>query len=132
MSKFDAEAVYANTGSTFAGFFAALRHGFEKAYEQSLNEGFNPDGALTAESAERVRKVYQVLEEQYGSVDLKPLGPLAVVSAFGFFQQVQSLIAGFEAFYNGKPEDFQQLGELLASEQQAKILDSIKYSGVAN
>lgn len=121
MSKsFNSAETAQKYGATFAGFIESVRAGFLKAYEDSKADGFDPDGPLSEESRERVLKVLQVLEDTYGSTDLKPLGPIAVVSALGLFQRLNDILHGFESYANAKPEDFAKVREILAADQRAK------------
>lgn len=132
MSKFDSSAAFAAHGYTFSGFFDAVRSGFLTAYEQKSAEGFDPAGPLQEGSKERVLAVFKVLEEQYGNVDLKPLGPISVVSAVGLFQAINDVVQGLEAYANAKPEDFEKVRNMIAADETAKALASGPYSGIAN
>lgn len=131
-TKFDSVEAFQKHGYTFAGFFDALRSGFEVAYAKSQENGFDPDGPISEGSKARVEKVYQVLEEQYGSVDLKTLGPVAVVSAIGLFQQLNEVIRGLESFSNATPADFDKVRDQLAAAKASSLANIGNYGGAAN
>lgn len=128
-TKFDSVAAFQKHGYTFAGFFAAVRTGFDKAYDDSQAKGFNPDGLISEASKARVDKVFQVLEEQYGSVDLKPLGPIAIVSAIGVFSAISDAIQGLESFANATPEDFTEVREQITAQAAARSVRVPNYAG---
>lgn len=133
MSNFDSQASFEKYGYTLGGFFESVRSGFLKAYEEGQTSGFNPDGALSDDSKVRVLTVLDALQAQYGSVDLKPLGPLAAISAIGLFQALNDVLHGFEAYVNAKPEDFVEVRDQVNATRAALSLAEIGgYSGQAN
>lgn len=117
----ETKAIFDKHGYTFGGLLASSRAAFDRAYADGQANGFDPDLSIQEGSDVRVHALYDALQETYGSLDLKSLGSLAIISALGLTQQLQEVLNGFEAFANAKPSDFQR-AETAIKAQNASVL----------
>lgn len=129
--KFYAEGTVQRNGYTLASLLEAAQYGFNRAYDEAKAKGFNPDAAIQEGAQARVSAVFDVLQAQYGAVDIKELGPMALISAFGLIQELNQVLQGLESFTAAKPSDFDKVREqfLSQSDEEEKRTATLAVAG---